>query len=688
MDFSSQSILGFAKGANPFRARVNVHDGVVLLRIDGARTVASVVDGAPLPASEVNDVLSRFLATGFLVVVGEGAGAAADADAGAVAGAEADAGAGESVRMPVDLTAELEERLWNEKPLLKVGIDITTRDLTMAQGFFVSRVDGATPVKALAQLCGVNRKAAIATVVLLALDGVVTLSADVAEELRQLVGDVESDDLLTLSAAAEPQDVDDDVPRIELARTWRKVKPEGNVRETPFAAVLRFAMDAKQTGVIRVDSAAGRREVFLQEGVVVCAATSAVEDDIGLLLRQAERFNARDYDRYKSLVARSAGGPIGVLVEMGIVKAEDAGLLLRFRDEKVLEKLLLHSNDVKGGTYEFVAKRRLPLGLSVTEPSTPAVLWRTMLDATLEESTRRFATEYIDHFFFAATSPKFPIAALRLRKKDKDFLDLLTEIPRRLREYYVVSGANRLRTALYVQTFFELGVLEASKNPPDILTKALTPRRFLEEKLARSVGRNHFELLEVQEVATKEEIESAFARLKQDFKEAKFDESDRENSRKLNSLIDLAARVLIDDDARRAYREQVCGRERLQMLAAAEFQKGEDFLFFRKRYASALACFQTAHELAPWDHEYLASLGVALFKSSFPDNVGVQNAMKLIDRALSLAPDSARVQVCLAIVNAETGNKHLARQLLDRAAACKKRSPGVMDLIASLKREI
>ncbi|MBI3072706.1 MAG: DUF4388 domain-containing protein, partial [Deltaproteobacteria bacterium] len=680
------------------------------LRIDGKRAAWEVVEGVAIEENAALDMLERHVVSGFLEVVGEGGERLRRKDAEAkreVVSVVAPSRLGAlalnpveeavptpSSRMTLAIPEPLASRLWDEKPGVKPGLDITTRDLDMMQGFLVSRIDGATRVADLAQLCGFDRLGALGAVAGLVVDGVVAVSPAVDREIRVLAGDVDAGDALDAFTSSPgpvpaPAEANDDVAPIELARTWRKIKPAGKLADTPFLTLLRFAIDERQTGVLRVAFDKHRRELFLQDGVVVCAATTHPDDDLGELLRAAERLKGKDHDRYKALVAGGGKGPVEALVEIGVVKGDDAVLALRYRDEKVIEALLRASLDNATASYEFVGKKRLPAGLTVTQPTTPATMFRFMMEATPEETTRRFAADNLDKYVLVRKNPRVPISALRFRKRDDEFFALISGPVRRIREVFLISTTNRLRSALYLQTLVDLGVLELSASIPESLKKKETPRDRLDDKLRRTRGRNHFEVLEVQEVASRDEVEAAFARLTAEYELSRFDKAkDATALTELHQLLERSYRELIDDAKRRAYRERVVGRERLMTLAVAEFEKGEDLLLLRRKYQSAVVCFQTACELAPWEPDFLAFLGLAHFKYVFPDPNEVQNAIKMIDRALALAPDSPRVYICLAIVNAETGNKQLARQLLDRASACKKRTTDISDLIASIRAEI
>lgn len=206
-------------------------------------------------------------------------------------------------------------------------------------------------------------------------------------------------------------------------------------------------------------------------------------------------------------------------------------------------------------------------------------------------------------------------------------------------------------------------------------------RERLVAKVAAMRKQDFFEILGVGTNASREEIKRAYFALAKEYHPDKhFGRSSaeiRQLAAQVYDLISSAHDVLTDPAEREKYVRDLSqgvkrdmGDEVGKILAAeGKFQKGEELLRVRD-FAGAHACFQEAVNLYGEEGEFHAWLGWSQFQMNPEDSKVIDQALRSLERAVSLNPKSDRAYLFTGYIHKATGRPDKAEKQFEKAIQC------------------
>ncbi len=203
------------------------------------------------------------------------------------------------------------------------------------------------------------------------------------------------------------------------------------------------------------------------------------------------------------------------------------------------------------------------------------------------------------------------------------------------------------------------------------------------EKLAAKISAmrklDYFEILGVQQSATREDIKRAYFALAKEYHPDKHFSSASSETRaiaqQIYDLISTAHDTLTDPNERKRYVAELESGDRKpdadadvgKILAAeGKFQRGEE-LMRNRQYADAHKLFREAITLYPEEGEFHAWEGWAMFQA---DPNRAEDAMRSIEQAVTLNPKLDKSYLFLGYIHKATGRPDRAERQFEKAIQC------------------
>jgi hypothetical protein len=238
---------------------------------------------------------------------------------------------------------------------------------------------------------------------------------------------------------------------------------EGPLRELSLSDVFQLLDLSRKTGVLTIRNEARQRPatVRFDRGAVVSAALGEEHERLGHLLLRAGKVTEGHIEQARTVQARTPGRPLGeILVEMGVVGAQDVRRQLRFQIEEAVFALI----QWKDGYFRFEEGAASHNG---------SVTVRVPTESLLMEAARR-----VDEW--STLESKIPgmgvIPALVPDSPDGPTLDLhpsewevLAEIDgaRTLKEIAILLGRGEFEVAKIVYGLVTTGIVEILEEPAE-----------------------------------------------------------------------------------------------------------------------------------------------------------------------------------------------------------------------------
>ncbi len=369
------------------------------------------------------------------------------------------------------------------------------------------------------------------------------------------------------------------------------IREEGLLAEDGLrGASVRLAL-SRATGVLVVrargeDGVERTHTGYWSRGGPVGWRTDPLEeqDVLGVLLYRAGRVTREQLE--ESLARMDARGcrQGEALVDMGVLQYPEMVMLLQKQADHVFQRLLR----LRDGTWRFHDLDELPERFLPPPARVLANVYRSLIATAKTTPAEVLASDvkpWLERYPSVSSDVDAVLAEMKASAEEIQFVKLLRQAPRRLREVFSYSNLSRSQTGVTIWALVKCGVLEVHADSAS--ATAAMARPMIPEVAARGGGaaprtsQTAFERLGLHWMATADEVAAIAGRVDAN------DPAARE-----------ALATLQDDTRRRAHRASVVGThavaEAIRALAArAEAARG------RGDIPDARTCLVKALELDP-----------------------------------------------------------------------------------------
>lgn len=444
---------------------------------------------------------------------------------------------------------------------------------------------------------------------------------------------------------------------------------EGDLGETPFAALLYALARARRTVVIQIRRGPLQKEIFLEDGIPVDCRSNLVHETLSRFMVSSGRLDeAAASDAFRESVARSVRFG-DVLIERGLVSAEE---LIRILQQNLAHKLL-DGFSWRDGSFRLTASAPdLDSSLKVNVPQLVLI------------GVSRFATQdqidasvgpLIGTRLAVNPSPAFAVDEIKLPSGHKPLVEALESGPMRIDELASATGISyeELTRSLYALNLIELVVPAESipkkapapaspppKRAPEIVSpparRASAPevsqeiRDELMELVLNHRRKNPFDLLGVDPEHVTTTAHLCFLKFAEKFAPWRYEGDLAEKARDVFLAGARAYAHLCDPDRRRSLLEQrrAEAKPTSKKDTSDVFRVGTDLLDADKQFrmgvslaasgdlTKALSQFEFAADLNPQNAAYRSELAFCRF--SIDPDANAKKAVEELDAAIRLDP--------------------------------------------------
>ncbi len=479
------------------------------------------------------------------------------------------------------------------------------QDLTAAEGFVLSRIDGRSTAKEITYVSGLSQTQACLTLSRLFKGGIIKAGREKESELR-------------------PPDVS--APREVLDPKGKRLVLD--VSDTFLSEVVLDLIKQRQTGVLQLLHPPMDLRVYVKEGAIVYATSNLESDRTGSIMRRRNKLTQEQYDVVKALAEKEGIQQGNAMVKLGYVTPNDLIWLTKAKVEDIVislfgwrqGKIVFYETDLAG--FDII---RLNLARG-----------RLILEGTW----RYFEAEEIlgvigswDVLFNAVNQPPLPRSELDLAEPEQR---ILAHVNGRhsIDEIAALTSLDRLEVLKVLFGFLSLGVIliTGRVEPARAAATAQTVQE-LEKRLAEARKGNYYDVLDLDPKVSDREVKRQF------YKFSKRYHPDRSYQDSDPAVVDLklqlfllgkdAYETLVHAESRMSYDDFL--RQRGVVASADDYQayikpdvevghilQAEEFfdrgrkLLFSGRAGDALAFFEKALERVPDDPDYSAYTGLAV----------------------------------------------------------------------------
>ncbi len=441
----------------------------------------------------------------------------------------------------------------------------------------------------------------------------------------------------------------------------------------PFAALLQAIAIERQTLSLSIRHNQVEKKVLLERGVPVDCRSNLAHETLGRFMVAEGKLSA---DAMNSSLALSAsrGVQLGeVLIERELVTATE---LYRILQQNLAKKLL----DVfTWRTGEFSIEAEVPVVSSPLKVKTPQLILTGIIRFALQEDVDRAIVPFIGRKLGIHPSPPFPLEEIRLTAAQQTLTDRLrsglrvdelaavVDLP-----YEEISRVVYALAIVGIVVPAELIPITAARStpvPPVIPAAASQPlitpgpdQSRLRDRIMQSYlqfrRQDAFELLQLEETATVEQIDEAFIVVAQRTAPWQFDENAladlRDKAREVFIAASRSYGELADKERRNTLitRRRTLREEHRRSLSAGRFALKTDLLDPEEQYRKAQVLLQSgklkdaitflefASDCDPQNGIYRSELAYARFslsKYAARESLLELERVKRIDSACGLA---------------------------------------------------
>ncbi len=525
------------------------------------------------------------------------------------------------------------------------------RDLTVSEGFVLSRIDGKTTAKEITFICGLSQTEACITLTRLIEKGILCTGKEKAYPRRKK------------RAATEREFLD---PKKRVMTL--------DLRETSLSEVILDLTKQRQTGVLQLISAPMDIRVYFQEGSIVFATSNMESDRSGSIMLRKGKITEEQYEEIRSLSEKEKMLQGNALVKTGIISPNDLIWLTMNKVEEILYSLFgwrkgkIRFFEMRLDRFDIIQLKLSP-GRIIMEGS-----WRYFEE---EEIMKVF--ESWDVLFDVVESPP-------LSRRDADLAENEVEIlghingRKRISEIASVTGLQDLEVLKVIFGFYNIGLLlisgQAEEDKKEEAEKLLSELKAKWEEVQKQ---NYYEILNLDRDVNEREVKKVFFQFTKKYHpDRSFQHTDQETLDLMLNIF-LAGKegyeILCRSENRKEYDNFLL--QKGNAATAEDFQeyvkpnielskimKADDFfnrakaLLFSGRAGDALDFFEKALELVPDDPDYNAYIGLSLARMKKDYNQAVHH----IEKAIAFNPMNADYHAYMGETHQRFGKKRKARE--------------------------
>jgi hypothetical protein len=283
---------------------------------------------------------------------------------------------------------------------------------------------------------------------------------------------------------------------------------------------------------------------------------------------------------------------------------------------------------------------------------------------------------------------KETVERMKLNPKEERLFAAIREQTRRIRDIFELTSLFINETYRFIDGLLAMGLAELSeKNPTE--TGPVDAKDIPEQFQCVQAG-NYFERLSAHPISTDQDIEEAFQRVQARY-DPRFYINLRPQTRgileKIMVLVREAHEHLKDAGRRKAYRNKVYDRARLEYFADIQFRKGEIFLFWRDDPKTAFSIFESSWEMCPDIPLYAVSYALSAIRAFPGDRKRSTEAKTVLDRALARQDLQPKVVVIGAAAVRALGDIGRSEQLCRHALKISGNAPEITHLVEQVRKQ-
>jgi len=531
------------------------------------------------------------------------------------------------------------------------------------------------------------------------------------------------------------------IPNAEQLRAISQMT-RGDLGEIRFPVLLHALAVHKRTVVLSMERRQLKKEIIMENGIPVDCHSNLLQDTLGKFLVARGAINDAQNQETLSKSATTGKPFTDIIVADGLVNASELYKIL----QQNLAKKLLDAFSWRSGTFQ-VSTDLPPVDSPLKVRAPQLVLTGISKFAPEDEIAAEIEALRGEKKILINPRPPFPLKELRLSKDHKEIVGLVS-VGKTLDELEAESGLEKARVlrALYALAVisvalpedwlstvdalpdmdFAFGVEEEVVNgtetrppgeraAPAIATAVLaaektmtsqdieTLRNELMEAYLRYRKQDAFDLLGIEEKATREQVEKGYLEFSERFAPWKFDQPGLENftdkARDLfiaggqafgelcnpetrNSLIGrrgsaFAKHQAIPEEARNAFtiKSNLLDSE-------TQFKKGIK-LMKAGQYADALEQLQFAHDYEPQNSVYRAELAFCRYRKD--PEIEKAGALQELQETVRIDPECGLALCYAGMIFGEAGEFGAAEPRLQKAIKLMKPDRRPIDALRQFK---
>jgi len=480
---------------------------------------------------------------------------------------------------------------------------------------------------------------------------------------------------------------------------------EGELSEHSVPQLLNYLYDQEATGRLVLIQEGVNKTIYLIQGNSVNVESSLRDETLGRYLVKQGRISEENFEKSLELMMSEGIQQGTSLVKLGLLGAKE--LYQAVKDQT--RQKLLSAFSFQEGKYRFYSESEFIEKIYRFEFPFHKILrdgvYQYFSERVLEEELKKVEAgalifleghqERIKLFDFDEQELEF-ISQIDEKKGLFQLIKLSSNYPFAIKLIYIflLCGlvgpdgvlANRLRSVLpgEEETLTRQEGILISQDAPELVEEVEeekeSPDKILEFYI-QIKAKDYFQLLELNEDATDDEVEQAYRRRLNEFERSRFPaQLDGELEAKLeeiNTEIIKAYEAVREKNKRERYINQLKEKMERKKREAQKPLEAEKFLqegikYVRARdFANAQKMFEKAVELKPNEPEYYGYLGWTIFcNPELELEERIRRAKEKILQAIKMNPNMDSAHVFLGKILKEEGKNEEAIQEFKEAIRC------------------
>lgn len=453
-------------------------------------------------------------------------------------------------------------------------------------------------------------------------------------------------------------------------KDYGKPTEKGDLSVKLFPMMLaELAMETK-TGVLRVirNDGGGYKDIFIKAGfpAIVESHVLVEKECLGRLLKFAGKITDYDLDRSIEEMMKTKKRQGEILLEMGCLTHRDLDVALRWQTEIKLQDIFTWP----GGTYEFY--QMTTLDVVPSKIILPAFIHKgirrslpmSMVQKVINNNLKNYPSKEAKQPFRPEDFNFQPLERKLFEEGidgSKPLADVLEEVQ------FDKQVAMKVFVSLYATGMIKFRDTRAATSREAKMLQELKERASVSEK------GNYFDMLGIHWGCVTRKVEEAYNKIIDIYgpKGKLMKELGPEAKEYCNTIIlkaEEARNFLVSEQNRRDYRLKIYDKSKMEISADLQLRQAETQLIWKEDYQGALDNLESAADINPKSGLIQAALGAAIvgrFKGKEKEKV--QEGMKKIQRALSMAPNNDMVHFYAGLAYVTAGRMGQARTAFETA---------------------